>query len=77
MIHPALIQAVSSVLKVPSGEISLATSQKNTSTWDSLAHLNLMLQIEANCGVRFMSNEIPLLTSVAVIQEALDRHGAR
>jgi acyl carrier protein len=67
---------MSRVLKLNPGSITPETSQENTEAWDSLAHLNLILEIEAAFGVRFSSEEIPLLTSVARLQEALERHGA-
>ncbi len=77
MIHPTLAEVVNRILKVPVDTITPTLSQQNTSSWDSLRHLHLMLSIEERCGVRFSSDELPRLTSVGVIQEALERHGVR
>jgi acyl carrier protein len=42
-------------------------------TWDSFAHINLMLGIEGEFGVEFESDEIACLLSVGQIMEALHR----
>jgi acyl carrier protein len=76
MLDRRLVEAMNRALKLNPGSITPETSQENTEAWDSLAHLNLILEIEAAFGVRFSSEEIPLLTSVARLQEALERHGA-
>lgn len=53
------------------------TSSENTAAWDSVGHLNLILDVEETFGVHFSSEEIPLLTSVGRLQEALSaRAGA-
>ena len=75
MIHANLAEAVSRILRVPAEAVTSDLSQGNTTAWDSLRHLHLILHIEERCGVRFSSDEIPTLTSVGVIQEALERHG--
>jgi len=76
MLDRRLVEAMSRVLKLNPACITLETNQENTEAWDSLAHLNLILEIEATFGVRFSSEEIPQLTSAARLQEALIRHGA-
>ena len=71
-----LAEVVSRILKVTPDAVTLATSQENTTEWDSLAHLNLILEIESMFRVRFSSEEIPTLISVGLLHEALERHGA-
>jgi acyl carrier protein len=41
--------------------------------WDSVMHLNLILALEAEFGVRFSTAEIPQLTSVKKIRERLSK----
>ena len=77
MPDPRLLQTVSAVLKIDAESVRLTTSQENTPTWDSMAHLLLILHIEEALGVRFHSDEIPDLTSVGSIQEALERLGVK
>ena len=76
MTDPRLLQTVSAVLKIDAGSVTPETSQENTPSWDSMAHLQLILHLEEALGTRFRSDEIPRLTSVGLIQEALDRQGA-
>jgi acyl carrier protein len=44
-----------------------------TPEWDSLAHLNLILAIEAEFGVAFATAEIPELRSLRKIRARLER----
>lgn len=76
MLDKRLIEAMSRALKLAPDSITPETAHENTEAWDSLAHLNLILEVEETFGVRFSSEEIPLLTSAARLQEALRRHGA-
>lgn len=43
--------------------------------WDSLGNFNLLLQIEAIAGIRFSSEEISEIKSLADIIASLKRHG--
>jgi acyl carrier protein len=76
MLDKRLVETLSSVLNVDPGGITLETSQDNTPTWDSIAHLNLVFEIEDAFGVRLSSEEIPQATSVARLQEILGRNRA-
>lgn len=44
--------------------------------WDSLGNFNLLLQVEAAAGVRFSSEEISEIKSLAGIIDGLKRHHA-
>lgn len=54
-------------------ELDPALSMGDLEAWDSFAHINLMLGIEATFGVEFDSEEIGSLLSVGQILEALRR----
>ena len=41
--------------------------------WDSVAHLSLILAVEAEFGVQFDTSEIPELLSRSALRERLDR----
>jgi|TARA_B100000809_G_C14639770_1_gene351788 acyl carrier protein len=41
--------------------------------WDSLGHFNLIFAVERAFGVRFESDEIPELQSLAAIKECLQK----
>jgi acyl carrier protein len=76
MLDKRLIDSLSYVFKIDPAGITLETSQSNTATWDSIAHLKLVFEIEDTFGVRLSSEEIPQVTSVARLQEILQRHNA-
>ena len=68
-----LVEAVSSILNIKPEAVTLETSQQHTPSWDSLAHLRLILEIEQNLGIRFQSQDITRLTSVAVLNGAISK----
>lgn len=46
-----------------------------TAAWDSAAHLNLIMTIEAEFGVAFSTAEIPDLRTLRKIRERLEKSG--
>lgn len=44
-----------------------------TAAWDSVAHLNLIMTIEAEFGVAFPTAEIPELRSLKKIRASLEK----
>lgn len=68
---PAVVQSFTSALHLAPQQINFETSQSNTPQWDSLGHLRLILELEQNLGVRFRSQDIPTMTSVARIEEVV------
>lgn len=44
-----------------------------TAVWDSVAHLNLIMSIEAEFGVAFATAEIPELRSLKKIRARLEK----
>jgi acyl carrier protein len=73
--NKALVEAVSSILNIKPEAVTLETTQENTPSWDSLAHLRMILEIEQNLGIRFQSQDITRLSSVAALNEAISRLG--
>jgi acyl carrier protein len=69
--NPKLVQTISTILKVDPSRVTPELSQENTPQWDSLTHLRLILELEQNLGVRFRSQDIPAMTSVAAIEDVL------
>lgn len=66
-----LVETVSSILNIAPTSVTDETSHDNTPSWDSLAHLRLILELEQNLGVRFRSQDIPELMSVASLNKKL------
>jgi acyl carrier protein len=66
-----LRKIISEVLAVAEDDIDSSTSTETQPKWDSLRHMNLILAIEDDFGVRFTDDEIPFLTSVSAIERSL------
>lgn len=64
-----LREVLTNVLEVDS--ISDSDSAKTIGAWDSVRHLNLVMALEERFGCTFDIEEIPELTSVRAIEEAL------
>ncbi|MFO0228293.1 acyl carrier protein [Gemmatimonas sp.] len=61
-----------SVLGVPAEQLSDDASPDTIPSWDSLTHINLMLDIEGACGVQFEPDELMELRTVgAVVQRVV------
>lgn len=59
---------VSKVMGVPVGEISDDSSPDTIAAWDSLKHMNLVLALEEEFGVRFSPEQIVELLNVELIR---------
>lgn len=71
-----LFSVVAEVLEVPSTAVTLQTSAATEERWDSLRHMQIVFAVEDAFGVHFRDEEIPLLTSVQAISDALANGGA-
>jgi acyl carrier protein len=76
MLDSRLVQTVSRTFRLDPAAVSAETNTENTPSWDSVAHLTLILEIESTFGVRFSTEEIPSLTSVGLLHAALHRQNA-
>lgn len=74
MTTPKLTEAIAEALQI-SPEIITSESNSNTiEAWDSLKHLDVVLNIERAYNVKFKTTEIAELVSVAQIEQALRQH---
>jgi acyl carrier protein len=63
------------VLNVPEEANIDDMTLRNTETWDSFAHLELILAIEGEFGVSLSADEIAAMTSFVAIRTALVGRG--
>ena len=70
-----LLRVLADTLGLKTSEISETTSIENTPAWDSVIHLNLVLSLEQEFGLKFSPEEFMRMQSVHAIQETLARHG--
>lgn len=71
----SLRNIVADVLDVSPDRITPESGVGNVESWDSFAHLQLMLAVEGEYGVQFDPQRLPELTTVARLQDELVRKG--
>jgi acyl carrier protein len=49
-------------------------SQKSLTSWDSLRHLNLIIELETEFDISFEPEEIAEMTSLSVIESLIESH---
>jgi acyl carrier protein len=70
-----LYRTVAEALEVPPGALTEESSQETVPTWDSLSHLNLVMALEGEFGVRLSLDDAVSIRSVALIRSTLRRYG--
>lgn len=70
-----LHNVVSQVLGVSIEALTDTDSPDTIESWDSLAHINLVLALEAEYGLSFSPDEAVELLSVAAIRKFLIKRG--
>lgn len=63
------------VLGLPADEITDDTSPDNTSQWDSMAAMTLVVAIEDEFDVRLSTAEIVSMRNVAIVKKVLASKG--
>lgn len=63
-----IINIVSRVFET---EVNENTDQKNCAAWDSLRHLNLIIELEDEFNISFEPEEIAQMKSIKKIEELL------
>ena len=75
-VAPSLRNLLADTFSISPDEITPQLSVGDTDAWDSFGHLQAILAIEGEYGVQFDPQRIPDLTTVAMIQAALEEKGA-
>lgn len=63
------------VLNVPEEAITEDMTLQDTETWDSFAHVELIVAIEGEFGISLSADEIATMTSFVAIRTALTSRG--
>lgn len=71
----SLRDLLADTLEISPEEVTPELNVDAVEAWDSFRHLQLMLAIEGEYGVQFDPQQIPELTSVQKIQDALRSKG--
>ena len=60
------------LFNVPAQDFNFSLSNKNVAGWDSLKHMDLILSIEENFGIRLEADDIVKMTNVENITKILE-----
>lgn len=66
---------IAEILEIPPNAINIQTSVATEQRWDSLRHMQIVFAVEDAFGIHFRDEEIPMLTSVRAISDALANYG--
>ena len=73
MIKASVKSVMAEVFEIDKATIQDDASQKTVSEWDSLQHLNLMVELEDKFDVSFEPEEIGDMTTLAKIVETIEK----
>jgi acyl carrier protein len=66
-------RVMADILELDPKSIDTSTSKDNTSSWDSLGHINLIVGLEQEFQVSFDVSEIESMVSFSDVLDALER----
>jgi len=70
--RPRVVRAVSQIMGVAEQQVTDTSSADSLDTWDSLRHMNLMLALEEEFGIKFSDEQIMTMSSVGRIVAGID-----
>ncbi len=70
-----LRDTIADILEVEPSQVTPELNATGVESWDSFRHLQLILALEGEYGVQFDPGQIPELTSVSKLCEALQARG--
>ncbi len=62
------------VFKLPLEEIENDLSMNDVDNWDSLSHMNLIVQIEDACSIELSGDDIAEMTSFEAIRKIVTKY---
>jgi len=71
-----LREIIADILGVSPGEIQESSSPREFAQWDSAAHIEIVLSVEAEYGVSFTPQEMLEVLSVKAFEDVLRQKGA-
>ena len=70
-----LRQIVANILGVPPDVLHAGSSPRDFPQWDSVAHIDIVLSVEAEFGVTFTPDEMLDTLSIGALEEILRQRG--
>ncbi|MCL2660590.1 MAG: acyl carrier protein [Acidobacteriaceae bacterium] len=72
----SLREILADVLEIAPEQVTSDLGTGTAENWDSFRHLQAILALEGEYGVQFDPERVPELTTVALIQQELEKKGA-
>ena len=72
-VPPEIVKVFASILNEPPESVVPSLSTKTSKSWDSLKHVELVMAIEDQFGLRFSSTEVVLLSSVEGFMKLIEQ----
>jgi acyl carrier protein len=72
-VHERLTRTFRDVFDDPNIEINRSTTAADIDGWDSLTHINLIVAVEKEFGVRFTTAEVTSFKNVGDLSDAVER----
>jgi acyl carrier protein len=69
-IQEKVIQVLVNVFQVSAGKISTKTTSDDVEKWDSMNHINMILALEQEFGIRYDEEQVVSMLSVGEIIDA-------
>lgn len=70
------VEQIFKIIFALSDDIDLTSVKRNEyPTWDSLAHVNLLIALESEFSTRFNSDDAESITSFSTVEQLLDKKG--
>jgi acyl carrier protein len=66
-----IIDVISRTMEVPAESLSAASSPATVEKWDSLKHMNMVLALEEEFGIRLNDERIMKMVTVGAIVETV------
>lgn len=77
MLKEKVFKIIGQVMNVPAAEIRESSSPETLKRWDSFQHMNIVLALEEEFGIRFTEEEIFQMASAGIVVEILQEKGVR
>ena len=73
--QPRIAAVLARTFKIPAETVNAESGPHSIAAWDSAGHMNLVLELEKEFGVRFADDDVVEMISVEAIAAALQRLG--
>jgi acyl carrier protein len=73
-INEKLLEIFKDIFDFQSAELSDKLTPEDIAEWDSINHITLMMEVQAEFGIVFTTMDIKVIRSVGDLQNAIHRH---